>query len=206
MSASNPRVEVPPAATTRSIDGIWLRLGLLAVVAAVTIAAILGFAVVHTYDPDPRPRFTLIDQQGRRYTEQNLTGHWSLVYFGFTRCPHICPTQMGKISAALGQLEEDQPVVKPLFITVDPGNDDAETVKRYLEHFHPSFSGLTGNPVALEAAARSFGALADDAGVDGQVMHSSAIYVVSPEGRVIDYLPFESTVETIVSRLAELTP
>ncbi len=172
-----------------------------------TVAGTLAFAVLHELDPDPRPRLTLIDQHGRPFTEERLQGTWSLVFFGFTRCPHICPTELTKLSAALRELEpagRDQ-AVQPIFVTVDPETDDAAVMRRYLAHFHPRIVGLTGRPEAIEAAAAAFGALSGGDSGAGRMAHSTRLYVVDPGGRIIDELPRELSAAAVARRVRELT-
>ena len=190
----------------RTLRDVWLRVAVLGFVVLTIVVATLGFAFLHAFDPDPRPRFALTDHHGRAYTEAELHGNWSIVYFGFTECPHVCPTQMAKITRALRQVEVGSAAaeIQPVFITVDPANDDADTIKRYLEHFHPRFVGLTGDAAALEAAARAFRVVAGESDADGQVAHTSAVFVLAPSGRIVAYLPYEATVAAIAERLAGL--
>ena len=196
------------ALTIRSAPDVWVRLGIMLAVLALVAAAAIVFAFFHAFDPDPRPRFSLIDQHGRTFTEAHLQGQWGLVYFGFTRCPKVCPTQMTKITQLTNALESQYPDsrVRPVFITVDPDNDDPRAIRRYLQPFHPRFVGLTGKPAALDAAARSFGALGRGAGGDTPAAHSSAIYLMDPAGRLMDYLPYEATVPELRRRVTETMP
>lgn len=194
--------------TIRSASDVWVRLGIVLAVLALVAAATTVFAFLHAFDPDPRPRFSLIDQDGRTFTEAHLRGQWSLVYFGFTRCPKVCPTQMSKITRLTNELESHDldSEIQPVFITVDPDNDDVQTISGYIDHFHPRFVGLTGEPAALDAAASSFGALTRAAGSDTPAFHSSAIYLMDPSGRLIDYFPFEATVPELRRRVVETMP
>ena len=194
--------------TIRSVSDVWVRLGIVLAVLALTVAATMVFAFLHAFDPDPQPRFALIDQDGRAFTEAHLRGQWSLVYFGFTSCPKVCPTQMSKLTQLTNELESHDfdSRLQPVFITVDPDNDDVQAIGDYLEHFHPRFVGLTGEPAALDAAARSFGALTRAGGSDTPTFHSNTIYLMDPSGRLVDYLPFEATVPELRRRVAETMP
>ncbi len=194
--------------TIRSASDVWVRLGIVLAVLAVMAAVTMVFAFLHAFDPDPRPRFSLIDQDGRAFTEAHLHGQWGLVYFGFTRCPKVCPTQMTKITRLMEEFESRDldARLRPVFISVDPDNDDVQAISDYLGHFHPRFVGLTGEPAALDAAARSFGALTRATGSDTPAFHSSAIYLTDPSGRLVDYMAFEATVSELRRRVAEAMP
>ena len=97
--------------TIRSVSDLWVRLGIVLAVLGLTVAATMVFAFLHAFDPDPQPRFSLIDQDGRAFTEAHLHGQWSLVYFGFTRCPKVCPTQMSKLTQLTNVAAADNPEV-----------------------------------------------------------------------------------------------
>jgi protein SCO1/2 len=89
--------------------------------------------------------FTLVDHDGKPYTEENLKGKYSLVYFGFTHCPDICPEELDKMASMIDLVEAKQPgTMVPVFITCDPARDTPAVVKEYLAEFHPALVGLTG--------------------------------------------------------------
>ncbi len=196
MSASAPnghdaRSSAPPRAAGEKRPG-WL---LPAVALGVFVVSIV-FALLHDADVDPRPRFSLIDHDGVTTDERLLKGDWNLVYFGFTNCPQVCPTQMAKVTAALHRIEQidvDARIV-PIFITVDPVRDDPPAIKAYLSHFHRRFVGLTGNADALRAAAGGFRAIGGSVrGDDANVSHSSAVYLVDPAGEIVSSFPYGTT-------------
>src|SRR5688572_16838717 len=85
--------------------------------------------------------FTLTDQNGRRVSDSQFAGKYRLVYFGFTFCPDVCPTDLQAIGAGLRQFEQSDPAraarVQPIFITVDPARDTPEVLRRYVANFHP---------------------------------------------------------------------
>ena len=88
----------------------------------------------------------LIDQDGADFRLSSLHGSVALLLFGFTHCPHICPLEMSRLTAALQTLEGRGQEVKAIFITVDPQRDSPAVIKKYLSHFHPAIVGLTGTP------------------------------------------------------------
>jgi len=133
--------------------------------------------------------FALRDQQGRRVTEASLRGDWALVYFGYTSCPDICPTELQVLAGALDALPPEMASrVRPVFITVDPERDTPEVLGRYVALFHPRLLGLTGTPAEIAAVARGYRVFykrVEGAGDAGYLMdHSSIIYLQDPAGAV----------------------
>lgn len=132
--------------------------------------------------------FSLTDHTGRAVTEADFAGRFLLVYFGFTFCPDVCPTELGTVAAALDALEDQGERVTPVFISVDPERDTPEAMADYVSRFHPRMVGLTGTPQQVAAAARAYRVYY--AKVNRPEMsqylvdHSSFIYLVGPDGRV----------------------
>ncbi len=100
--------------------------------------------------------FTLTDHEGNAVTEADFLGHHTLVYFGYTFCPDVCPMELQSITEALEQLGRKADGIVPLFITVDPQRDTVEVMADYAGHFHPSLRALTGTPEEVRAAARAY--------------------------------------------------
>jgi protein SCO1/2 len=132
--------------------------------------------------------FTLTDHTGRTVTERDFAGRFLLVYFGFTYCPDVCPTELGIIASALDALEEQGERVTPILITIDPERDTAEALADYVSRFHPRMVGLTGTAAQIAAVARAyrvFYARVQRPEMTQYLMdHSSFIYLVGPDGRV----------------------
>lgn len=99
--------------------------------------------------------FRLQDQYGATFTEDDFTGRWSLVFFGFTNCPDVCPLTMAELGEFYRLLPEasDQPVPQVIMATVDPQRDDGAELSRFLNQFHTDFIGLTGSDAALSNLA-----------------------------------------------------
>lgn len=139
--------------------------------------------------------FKLIDQDNRPFTPQQLTKKWSLLFFGFTHCPDVCPTTL-KVLQNFWQ-ELDEPVrnrTQVVFVTVDPKRDPPATIKEYVRFFEPSFLGVTGNLGQITAFTRSLGVLyeyvsmgegADNYGVN----HSAQILLIDPQARLRAVFP-----------------
>src|SRR4051795_8871436 len=90
--------------------------------------------------------FRLTDQAGQTVTEKNLQGKPTLIFFGFTHCPDVCPTSLFEISEVLRALGKDADRVNAYFISVDPERDTKDAMKDYLSSFDPHLKGLTGDP------------------------------------------------------------
>jgi protein SCO1/2 len=138
----------------------------------------------------------LIDQLGRPVPGSALAGHYLLVYFGYTFCPDICPATLALMSDVLDKLGARQNL-KGFFVTVDPKRDSAPVMRRYLSHFSPEITGLTGSPEDIAATAARFG-VSVAPGPKGSISHGLFIYFIGPDGRVIKSFHAASGVDVIV--------
>jgi cytochrome oxidase Cu insertion factor (SCO1/SenC/PrrC family) len=156
--------------------------------------------------------FELTDHTGRIRTDRDFRGQLMLVYFGFTYCPDICPTDLQAIGLALDRLGNDAARVQPLFVTVDPERDMAEHLAEYVKLFHPRLIGLTGSLDAIRKVASAYkvyfakvpiGKEASDYTVD----HTAFIYLMDRDGNYLGFFPpgtsADRMVEIIKPRLAE---
>lgn len=139
--------------------------------------------------------FTLVDQNGRPVTEKSWPGKYKLVFFGFTSCPDECPVILGKLTAALKTLGDKAAKVQTLFITVDPATDTPKVLKGYLKNFDKSIVGLTGTKKQISAAEDAYKVFASD--TDHGVDHSSFVYFVSPDGKLLKTFGTDETAANI---------
>lgn len=101
--------------------------------------------------------FSLIDHNGKPFSEQDLKGQYSLVYFGFTNCPDICPEELDKMAGMIDNVRAAHGnVMKPVFITCDPARDTPEVLKVYLKDFHDEILGLTGEYEQIKATCKAY--------------------------------------------------
>jgi len=182
-----------------------LRIGILVIVAfaaGLILARVLTPARVEppqteraTLLPVARalPPLDLTGQDGQPLPADFLSGHWTLVFFGFTQCPDICPTTLAVLAQARRQLtdlpEAGQPRV--LLVSVDPERDTPERLAAYVRFFDPAFLGATGSLASIATTAAAFGVpYAKVTMPDGgyTMDHGSGIFVVSPTGGIVAYL------------------
>ena len=136
--------------------------------------------------------FSLIDHRRRTTTDRDFRGGFMLIYFGYTFCPDICPTELLIMGQAIDRLGPAGERVQPIFITIDPGRDTAGSLRKYVGNFHPRLIGLGGTAGQVAAAAKAYGVFYSKAsaaaGTDGPgeylMDHSSFVYLVGPKGRV----------------------
>jgi protein SCO1/2 len=127
--------------------------------------------------------FRLVDQNGATVTDRDLLGKWSLVYFGYTRCPDECPEALNNIALALDRLGPQRASVREVFITVDPEHDTPAVMKAYVAKFAAPILALTGTPAAIAKAARGYRVYYAPHPEASEVDHSSIIYLMDPRGR-----------------------
>jgi protein SCO1/2 len=166
-------------------------------------AAELMDAVMWNREPIGGP-FALIDHTGKPRTDMDFRGKLMLVYFGFTYCPDICPTDLQNIGLAVDMLGEAGGRVQPLFITVDPTRDTPGHLRDYVPMFHPRLIGLSGDAAAIHAAAAAYRVYYAEVplkGDDYTVDHSSFIYLMGGDGKYLGFFPPGAPPERIVETL-----
>ena len=192
-------------------------------VAAVIAAGTLAGAFAHQYfrqrheaaamleratlyqEPRPLPDFALVDQDGAAFGPARLRGRWTFLFFGFVNCPDICPTTLSTLAAVRRTLADLPAPERPgvALVSVDPARDTPPVLGRYVSHFDPSFTGLTGAPGKLDALARDLGVAVfvgpEDADGNYPVDHSAAIFLVDPQARVVALFNTPHDAATIAS-------
>lgn len=151
---------------------------------------------IHDVDTDKAAiggTFHLTTQDGARFTEKDLKGHYSLIFFGFTHCPDICPTTLTVVTQAINRLG---PVlgeqVTPIFISLDPERDTQEEMKDYAQNFHPRLVALTGTQKQVERAAKAYKVYYSKVEVPGSALgytidHSGYLYLMGPDGNYVTH-------------------
>ncbi|CCH62836.1 hypothetical protein TBLA_0I01780 [Henningerozyma blattae CBS 6284] len=148
--------------------------------------------------------FDLLDQDGKTFTDKDLLGKFSIIYFGFTHCPDICPDQLDKLGVWLHNLKVERKLkektgfdIQPIFITCDPDRDSPEVIKKYLNDFDKDIIGLTGTYEQIKQVCKQYrvffatpekDSLKTNDQKDYLVDHSAFFYLMDPEGDFVDVL------------------
>jgi len=136
------------------------------------------------------PAFELIDQARAPFGPARMRGRWTFLFFGFVNCPDVCPTTLAMLADVRARIATASAgeVPQVILVSVDPGRDTPPVLAQYVSHFDPSFTGVTGDPAAIETLTRALGvAVAVGAPTDDgsyAVDHTAAIFLVDPAGRV----------------------
>ena len=157
--------------------------------------------------PLPLPEFELLDQSGQQFNRQSLRGGWSLVFFGFTHCPDICPATLqqlaiarGKVMAARNGQENSFPQI--ILISVDPERDSVEIMREYVGHFAADIKGVTGSIEELKKLTSVLGIFFDkstDDGEDYNVAHSAVVLLINPDAEFHALFSAPHNVENFVN-------
>ena len=142
----------------------------------------------------------LSKDDGSVFTNADLQDHWTLMFFGYTHCPDICPTTLNMLALARKKSKEIFPEV--VFVSVDPQRDSVEMLGEYVEYFDPSFTGVTGDEALIKALTLQMsvvyvqtpGSNSEDYLVD----HSSAILLLNQEGRLKAFINPPHTPKSII--------
>lgn len=170
---------------------VWYQVGHVPGAATITTTASIGGP------------FTLVDHSGRTVTQDTYKGRFQLIYFGYTFCPDVCPTELAGMAQALDRLGAEADRVQPLFITVDPERDTVPHLAEYVGLFHPRLAGLTGTPDQIRAVARAFRVYYARARSDDPryyaMDHSSFVYLMGPDGAFLTVFPHGTAPEKMAA-------
>jgi protein SCO1/2 len=169
----------------------------------IAIAAVIGGLLWHAADQVPGlgrnvesgaaavgGPFRLVDGEGRTRTDKDFHGRFLLVYFGYTRCPDVCPTTLAVMGDALDKLAATRGRIVPIFVTLDPDRDTPQVMKAYVKAFGVDFVGLTGKARDIAKMARAYRVSYAKHPLPGggySVDHTSIIYLMGPNGRFATY-------------------
>jgi protein SCO1/2 len=178
----------------------WLRIALW-VAAAVAVAALLfGIQGANRQVADSNYAalfggpFTLTDTKGRTVTEADLKGRPYAMFFGFTRCPEVCPTTLSSLTRLHQALGKDAERLRIVFVSVDPGHDTPAGLGQYLASFPIPVTGLTGTPEQLAQIQKGYAVYVKKVPLDGgdyTIDHTAAVYLMDAEGRFVATLGYD---------------
>ena len=155
--------------------------------------------------------FALTNQDGGETSDSDFAGQYRIMYFGFSYCPDICPTDLTNLMLGLKAAEKNDPAiaqkVQPIFVSVDPGRDTPAVVKQYVSSFHPRLIGLTGTQEQIDSIAEKFLIIHEKREVEGAseylIDHSRQAYLMGPQGEPIALLSFDGPPDQIADEIAQ---
>jgi protein SCO1 len=191
-------------------NGMRSRVFAIRIVATLVAVAVVGLAALMLTSPSERPRaaliggaFALEDGAGKTISDQTLKGRPFLVYFGYTHCPDVCPTELARISDILAKMGDK--AIPTLFITVDPERDTPKLMQDYVSSFNPAIIGLSGSPSAVEATEKTFRVYArkgqPQPDGDYSMDHSSIVYLMDKNGAFVEAFNVERSPEDAAKEL-----
>lgn len=145
---------------------------------------------------------------GSRVTEQTLKGTPFAIFFGFTRCPDVCPTTLSRMTQLRKQLGPDGDKFRIVFVSVDPGYDSPEDIGRYVELFGTPILGLTGTDAEVNAAVKAYRAFYEkvptNGGADYTIDHTASVYLMDASGRLQSIIAYDETGPSALAKLKRL--
>ncbi|GHE96889.1 SCO family protein [Thalassotalea profundi] len=145
------------------------------------------FALYYQQAREIQP-FSLVDHHGNNFSNKNLEGRWSWMFFGYTSCPDVCPTTLQELNFIYDDLEAIAPSSQVVLVSVDPKRDTQEKLAQYIAYFNAKFQAVTAGHDVLYPFARNLGlmyAIADDSSEDSYLVdHSGSIVLLNPKGKI----------------------
>ena len=150
--------------------------------------------------------FTLVDETGKTVTDKDVITGPTLIYFGYTFCPDVCPLDNSRNAEAVELLEEQGKIVKPVFISIDPARDTPETVAEFTDNLHERMLGLTGTPEQVKAASKAYHTYfkkEENGDPEYYLMdHSTQTYLVFPEHGFVEFFRRDESAEEMAKRVS----
>ncbi|MDE0878015.1 MAG: SCO family protein [Sphingomonas bacterium] len=151
--------------------------------------------------------FTLTNQDGKTVSDRDFAGKYRIMYFGYTFCPDVCPTDMQVIGAAMRMLDQSNPAlakrVVPVFVTIDPARDTPAVLKQFVTAFDPRIVGLTGSAAAIDKVAKHYAVFyqkGEPTASGGYLMqHSNQVYLMDPAGKPLALLATDEGPKAVVA-------
>jgi protein SCO1/2 len=186
------------------------RLILWALVAVAAIGATIVFFTVPPKSTSTigQGSYTLTDQDGAKVTEAVFKDHPSLLFFGYTHCPDVCPTTLADMSAWFETLGADAKDLKAYFVTVDPERDTPQVLKDYVAWVGPRLSALGGERGEVDKAIKAWGVVAEKvpgSGPDDYTMnHTASVFLLDSDGRFQSTIAYQEDQKTAVAKIRRL--
>jgi len=159
----------------------------------------------------PIQPFTLTDQNKNVFTEKNITGKWSMLFFGYTHCPDVCPTTLHTLQKINKSLQKNATItskMQTIFVSVDPERDKPDILKKYTQYFNKDFIALTGENENLHRFIKQFAAayIKEPPTAPGEylISHTGSIFLVDPKMRIVASFSPPHNAKTIVSQFLKI--
>ena len=186
-------------------------------IAAGLAVVVFGFATYELEANGPAPSaqnsiqmggpFQLVDQNGRPDSDRDLLGKPTVMFFGFTYCPDVCPTTLADMTVWLKALGPDADKLNVVYVTIDPERDTPARLKSYLTAFDPRIRGLTGTPKAVAQAAHDYNVYYQKVALQGgeyTMDHSTLIYLMDASGHTAELVQYGTPNDQVVASLKRL--
>ncbi len=152
--------------------------------------------------------YSLNNHLGERVTQDDFSDQYRLLYFGFTYCPVICPTELQRMTQVVNQLPEAIAAqIKPMFVTIDPDRDNTTTIKNYISAFHPNFVGLTGTQEEIDVIKDGYKIYAvkmkDETMTEYTMDHSSYIYFMGPNDDLFQIFKIDDSIDYMADKITK---
>ncbi|HEY9077962.1 MAG TPA: SCO family protein [Anaerolineaceae bacterium] len=166
----------------------------IGILAGLGVAALIYFTQPYTLrgsvinPPPPAPDFTLLSADGKPFTLSAQKGKITLLFFGYTTCPDVCPSTLSQLSVIMVRLGKNADRVQVVFISVDPDRDTPEKIGKYAQSWYPTFAGLSGTQASLEPVWKAYGVYRNvhkaESATEYLVDHSAQTYLIDSQGRL----------------------
>ena len=197
---------------------MWTKLRLVAVAASLVVAGFFAWWQLWNNAQDVGAStsglvtnvaiggpFALTDHTGRAVSDEDYRGRLMLIFFGYTFCPDVCPTELGEVALALDELGRDAKEVVPLLITIDPERDTAQTLAEYVPLFHETMVGLTGETAEIERVAKAYRVFyrkVEDPEYTYYLMdHTSFVYLMGRDGEFLSMFAYGTEPEEMAKAI-----
>lgn len=185
------------------------------------MALLAGFALFYLVGPEPEAAldepvdygdtvggaFSLTAPDGSTVTDQTLKGQPFAIFFGFTRCPDVCPTTLSRLAQLRKRMGEDGEKFQIVFVSVDPGYDSPEDIGRYVDLFGTPIIGLTGSDDAIAEVADAYHAFYEKVPVEGgdyTIDHTAAVYLMGADGKLQSIIDYHESPAASLAKLERL--
>ena len=181
---------------------------------SLVVVAAIGATALFIFAPPKNPQtgfgggsYTLVDHRGNAVDQTMLVGHPSVLFFGYTHCPDVCPTTMGEMAAWFEALGDDAKDLRGYFVTVDPERDTPEIVAGYAGWVSDKMTGVTGTPEEIAKIVKAWGVLAEKVPGEGAgytMNHTASVFLVNSKGEFEGTIAYQEDQDTALAKIRKL--